>query len=55
MRLIAVRHIIQLQVMDSRWAVGLIFGWQTIVMPTPHQALAFPIPMVKNKMGITSL
>jgi len=55
MRLIAVKHIIQVQVMDSRWAVGLIFICMIIAIKPPHQALAFHIPMVKIKVGIARL
>jgi len=48
-------HIIQIQVMDSRWVVGMIFICQIIAMQTAHQALAFQVLMVKLKVGITSL
>jgi len=55
MRLAAVVHIIQVQVMDSRWAVGMTFICQTIAMQTPHHSLTFQVIMVKIKAEIKSL
>ena len=55
MRQTAVMHITQIQVMDSRWVVDMIFICMTIAMQTPHHTLTFQVLMVKIKVAITSL